>query len=91
MPNIWIGHGRLIDDPELGHTQSGKAVTRLRLLVVRAAGPDSADVVEVVVYGGLAERTAIYLAKGRWIRVEGTLRRSAPTSVAAGSRSSARA
>jgi single-strand DNA-binding protein len=78
MPNIWIGHGRLADDPELGHTASGKAVTRLRLLVVRAGDPDSADVFEVVVYGGLAEKTAIYLTRGRWILVEGTLRQSAP-------------
>lgn len=77
MPNIWIGHGRLTDAPELGHTESGKAVTRLRLLVLRAADPDSADVVEVVVYGGLAEKTAVYLTKGRWILVEGTLRQSA--------------
>ena len=77
MPNIWIGHGRLTDDPELGHTESGKAVTHIRVLVLRAGDPDRADVFEVVVYGGLAEKTAIYLTKGRWILVEATLRQSA--------------
>jgi single-stranded DNA-binding protein len=77
MPNIWIGHGRLTDDPELGHAESGKAVTHLRLLVLRAGDPDRADVFEVVVYGGLAAKTAIYLTKGRWILVEATLRQSA--------------
>lgn len=77
MPNIWIGHGQLTNDPELGHTESGKAVTHLRLLVVRAGDPHSTDVREVVVYGDLADKTAMYLTKGRWILVQGTLRQIA--------------
>jgi single-strand DNA-binding protein len=76
MPNVWIGHGQLIDDPELRHAPSGKAVTHLRLLV-GTLDSDRADVFEVAVYGGLAEKMAIYLTKGRWILVEGTLRPSA--------------
>jgi single-stranded DNA-binding protein len=77
MPNTCIGHGRLTDDPELGHTHSGKAATHLRLLWLCTGDPDSADVFDVVVYGGLAEKTAIHLTEGRWILIEGTLRQSA--------------
>ncbi|HZA76176.1 MAG TPA: single-stranded DNA-binding protein [Acidimicrobiales bacterium] len=76
MPNIWIGHGQLIDDPELRHGLSGKPVTNLRFLV-GALDSDRADVFEVVVYGGLAEKTATYLAKRRWILVEATRRQPA--------------
>jgi single-stranded DNA-binding protein len=76
MPNIWIGHGQLVDDPELRQAPSGTAVTHLRVLV-GALDADRADVFEVVVYGGLAEKTAMYLTKGRWILVEATLRPSA--------------
>jgi single-strand DNA-binding protein len=75
MPNIWIGHGQLVDDPELRHAPSGKAVTHLRLLV-GALDSDRADVLEVVVYGDLANKTATYLSMGRWILVEGTLRQT---------------
>ncbi len=76
MPYVWVGHGQLIDDPELRHAPSGTPVTHLRLLV-GALDSDRADVFELVVYGGLAEKTAIYLIKGRWILVEATLRQSA--------------
>ncbi len=76
MPNTWIGHGQLIDDPGLRQAPSGTPVTHLRLLV-GALESDRADVFELVVYGGLAEKTAIYLTKGRWILVEATLRQSA--------------
>jgi single-stranded DNA-binding protein len=76
MPNIWIGHGQLIDDPQRRHTPSGKPVTHLRILV-GALDSDRADVFDVAVYGDLADNTARYLSKGRWILVEATLRQAA--------------
>jgi single-stranded DNA-binding protein len=75
MPNIWIGHGQLVDHPERRHTPSGRPVIHLRLLV-GALDSDRADVFEVAVYGDLAHTTAAYLSMGRWILVEGTLRQT---------------
>jgi single-strand DNA-binding protein len=74
MSNTWIGDGRLTRDPELRHTNSGNEVTAMRLAVDRPGDPDGTDFFDVVAFGTLAANTAKYLAKGRHVLVEGSLR-----------------
>lgn len=71
--------GNLGADPEVRETQSGTAVANLRLATNerRKKGDDYEDVVEwhrVVCFGKLAEVCRDYLAKGRQIYIEGSLR-----------------
>jgi single-strand DNA-binding protein len=74
MTNHWIGLGRLARDPELHHTESGKAVARMRIAVNRNSDTDTADFFDVVAFDKLAESVAEYCPKGRQVLVEGTLR-----------------
>ncbi len=86
MTNIWIGDGRLTKDPELRQSQSGKAVTSMRIAVDRQGDDDEADFFDLVAFGMLAEVTAKYLTKGRHILVEGTLRQQTWTDDETGQR-----
>lgn len=69
--------GRLAKDPELRRTQSGVAVTSLRIACARDYKPNDAeretDWLDVVCWRGTAEFAAKYFAKGRMIVVAGRL------------------
>lgn len=77
MLNRIILIGRLVRDPELRHTQSGKAVANFTLAVDRdrsnAQGEKEADFIDAVVWDKQAENVAQYLGKGRLVAVEGRL------------------
>ena len=72
--------GRLTADPELRYTQTGRAVTRLRIAVNRQwQNPETGNreeettFVTVVVWGKQAENCAAHLQKGRLVAVDGRL------------------
>lgn len=68
--------GRLVRDPELSYTQSGKAVCKFTLAVDRPyakEGEQSADFFGIVVWNKAGENCAKYLGKGRQCAVEGRL------------------
>ena len=77
MCNKIILLGRLVRDPELRYTASGKAVAQLTLAVDRPfAGQDGkkeADFIDVVLWGKTAEAAANYSFKGQRLLVEGRL------------------
>lgn len=77
MLNRIIIIGRLVRDPELRHTPSGKAVTKFTLAVDRdrpnAQGERNADFIDVVAWDKQAENVVQYLGKGRLVAVEGRL------------------
>lgn len=62
--------GRLTADPELRYSESGTAMTRLRMATNDREEPEFHD---VMAWGKLAELTASHLTKGRLIYVEGRL------------------
>lgn len=69
--------GRLTRDPELRHTQSGKAVASITLAVERdytAPGAEKeTDFIDVVLWGNAADFTRKYFSKGRMAAVAGRL------------------
>lgn len=68
--------GRLTKDPELRYTQNGTAVCTFTLAVNRAftkEGEQSADFINIVVWGKIGENSAKYLSKGRQVAIEGKL------------------
>ena len=72
--------GRLTRDPELRTTASNLAVSSFSIAVDRRisredreAGKQSADFINVVVFGKPAENLARYMSKGRQIAVEGRI------------------
>ena len=65
--------GRLVRDPELKFTQSGKAVCSFTLAVDKPFGDKEADFIPIVVWQKLAETCANHLNKGRLVAVEGRL------------------
>ncbi len=69
--------GRLVRDPELRRTQSGIAVTTMRVAVDRdfksQDGTKQADFFDVVAWRGTAEFASRYFFKGRMIVVAGRL------------------
>lgn len=69
--------GRLVRDPELRRTQSGIAVTTMRIAVDRdfksQDGTKQADFFDVVAWRGTAEFASRYFFKGRLIIVDGRL------------------
>lgn len=68
--------GRMVRDPELRRTQSGKAVTSFTLACDRDFKADdgpTADFVDVVTWGSAAEFVAKYFTKGRMAVVSGRL------------------
>jgi single-strand DNA-binding protein len=62
--------GRLTRDPQLRHTQSGRAVSTVRLAVNDSPEPTFHD---VVVWGRTAEVVCEHMRKGRLIHVEGRI------------------
>ena len=69
--------GRLVRDPELRRTQSGIAVTTMRIAVERdfkgQDGTKQSDFFDVVAWRNTAEFVSRYFAKGRMIVVDGRL------------------
>ena len=65
--------GRLVRDPEIRTTQSGKMVTSFTLAVDRFAGGKEADFISVVTWEKLAENCGNSLTKGQRALVEGRL------------------
>ena len=69
--------GRLTRDPELRHTNSGRAVCQLSLAINRTFtnqnGEREADFINVVIWDKQAENVAKYLTKGRLVAVEGRI------------------
>ena len=76
MLNVVVLQGRMTRDPELRHTQAGKAVTSFSLAVERdfkSNGEKGTDFIDVVAWGQTAEFVCSYLGKGRMIGVTGRL------------------
>lgn len=77
MLNRIVIMGRLVRDPELRRTQSGTAVTSIRIAVDRdfksQDGEKKADFFDVVAWRATAEFVAKYFTKGRMAVVEGRL------------------
>lgn len=65
--------GRLVKDPELRYTQSGKAYCRFTLAVNRPFNRDEADFINCVAWNKEAELIAEYLRKGRRALIQGRL------------------
>ena len=66
--------GNATRDAELRHTQSGKAVSNIRLATNRVVnGNEETQFHSVVCWEGLAETTATYVKKGDPLYVEGRL------------------
>ena len=70
--------GRLVRDPDVRYTQSGKAVTSFTLAADRRVRKDAdaqqtADFIPIVAWDKLAEVCGNYLTKGRRTAVEGRI------------------
>ena len=68
--------GRLVKDPEMRYTQSGKGVCSFVLAVDRRfskEGQQTADFIPIVAWNKLAEIVGDNLTKGRRISVEGRM------------------
>lgn len=70
--------GRLVRDPELRRTNSGKAVTSFTLVCDRdfknqQTGEKEVDFIECVAWGGTGETVAKYFSKGQLAAVSGRL------------------
>lgn len=72
LNNICIS-GRLVRDPELRHTNNGKAVSSFTIAVDRDFDRNTADFVDIVAWGNTADFVAKYFAKGRTAIVTGSL------------------
>ena len=83
--NTWVGIGRLVRDPEVRYTQSGKAVCRFTLAIDDASftlaidrrrsgdGNPQADFISCVAWEKTAEIISQYVSKGQKIAVEGRI------------------
>ena len=69
--------GRLTRDPELRHTQTGRAVCQISIAINRPFsnqdGQREADFINVVVWDKQAENLAKYVKKGSQVAVEGRI------------------
>ena len=74
--NTWIGSGRLVRDPEVRYTQSGKAIESFTLAIDRRRSGDGnpqADFISCVAWEKTAEIISQYVSKGQKIAVEGRI------------------
>ena len=65
--------GRLTKDPDLRHTQNGKAVASFTLAVDRDFGDKITDFIDCVAWSNTAEFISKYFAKGQLATVTGRL------------------
>lgn len=77
MLNQTVIVGRLVKDPELRVTETGKKVTRITLAVPRAFknlnGTYDTDFIDCTLWTGIAECTTEYCQKGDMLGVKGRL------------------
>src|SRR5690606_9594332 len=77
MLNSVILIGRLVRDPDMRYTATGKGVCGFTLAVDRPFanqdGEREADFLDVVAWGKLAETCANHLSKGRLVAVSGRI------------------
>ena len=72
--NAWVGIGRLVRDPEVRYTQSGKAVCRFTLAIDDGWGEKKKTYfIPVTCWEKLAEACGNNLVKGQKVAVMGTL------------------
>lgn len=74
--NHWTGIGRLVRDPEVRYTQSGKACANFTLAIDRRKSGDGnpqADFISCVAWEKTAEVISQYCTKGQKIAVEGRI------------------
>lgn len=74
--NHWTGIGRLVRDPEVRYTQSGKACASFTIAVDRRRGADGkqqADFIPCIAWEKTAEVISQYVTKGQKIAVEGRI------------------
>ena len=74
--NHFVGIGRLVRDPEVRYTQSGKAIASFTLAIDRRRSGDGnqqADFIQCVAWEKTAEVISQYCAKGKKIAVEGRI------------------
>ena len=76
--NIVILSGRLVRDPEIRYTQTGKAVASFTLAVNRRFSRNTnqeqtADFIPIIVWDKLAEICSKYLFKGSQVLIEGRM------------------
>ncbi len=75
--NKWTGMGRLVRDPDVKFTDSGKCVTRFILAInFKSNGENHAEFVKCVAWEKTAETIGEYCGKGDKILVEGRLHTS---------------
>lgn len=78
--NLVVLAGRLVNDPELRFTPTGRPVTSFRLAANRryrdqgGEWQDESLFIDVVTWGDLAQRVAETLRKGRAVVIQGRLR-----------------
>lgn len=74
MNNLFI-IGRLVRDPELKHTKSGKTICSFTVAVNRPGkqGAESTDFFRVTAFERTAENVAKYLEKGSSVAVRGSV------------------
>jgi len=69
--------GRLVREPELRETESGKKVTNITLAVPRSyknsSGEYDTDFIDCVLWTGIAETTTQYCKKGDLLGVKGRI------------------
>ena len=65
--------GRLTRDPEIRHTESGKAVANFTLAVDRDHNRNETDFIDVVAWNGTAEFVSKYFRKGSSICITGSI------------------
>ncbi|HHX94085.1 MAG TPA: single-stranded DNA-binding protein [Tenericutes bacterium] len=77
MLNQAVLVGRLVRDPELRETESGKKVTNITLAVTRSfknlEGEYETDFIDCVLWKGIAESTVEYCKKGDIIGIKGRI------------------
>jgi single-strand DNA-binding protein len=75
MLNQIVIVGRLVRDPELRETESGKKVTNITLAIPRSyknvKGEYETDYIDCVLWTGIAENTVEYCKKGDLLGVKG--------------------
>lgn len=74
--NSVILSGNLTRDPEVRHTQNGKAYTRMGIAVNRSFSKDAVDFFNLLAWDKTAEFCGKYLKKGSRVFVEGRLQTS---------------
>jgi len=73
MLNKAVIMGRLTRDPEIRHTESGKAVANFTLAVDRDHNREETDFIDVVAWNGTADFVSKYFRKGQMAIVSGRL------------------